>query len=145
MALPARLFHGTSDGYLDQILADGLDPKASVRRYLCYTDDPEIARYHALHMAEHDTDILGRRCRPVCIAIEIERFDETGFRVERNFIRLTPSYGRARGRNLKGRTWTWQSLLEEAGAVGYALRMQVVPKDVRRLRPAIRDRAMLYA
>jgi hypothetical protein len=141
--LPPRLYHGTSDGYLDQILRDGLDPQSSRDGYLCYTDDPETARYHALHMAEWDSEVLDRTCRPVTITIPFDRFAIEGFCLDRNFIRLGPSHGRAVGRRLGGRRWTWETLLRETGAVGYRLRLIVGRDDVTRLRPAKRDDRLL--
>lgn len=128
--LPALLYHGTSDGYLDQILRDGLDPRSSVERYLCYTDDVAIARHHANHMAEHDSAILGKACRAVIFAIPMTRFERAGFCLDRNFVRLGPSHGRAVGQQLGHRRWTWEELLAHAGAVGYAHLLRVEPSNL---------------
>ena len=58
MNLPETLYHGTSDGYLDAILRDGLRPESSGTGYLCYADDHAVALHHAAHMAEWDESML---------------------------------------------------------------------------------------
>ena len=130
LTLPAVLYHGTSTGYLDEMFASGLNPASSLNGYLCYTDDPATARYHAEHMAVWDTGSLGRACAPIVFALPIERFDPTYFCLEANFIRLGPSHGRAVGQNLRDRAWTWAELLTHAGAVGYAAGLRVTLGDL---------------
>ncbi len=128
--LPPILYHGTSDGYLVGMLKRGLDPASSPDGYLCYTDDIETARYHARLMANWDSGILGRACKPVLFALPTSRFTTDQFCLDANFIRLGASHGRASGQNLHDRAWTWQSLLSFAGAVGYRAILTVDQNDV---------------
>lgn len=131
---PVLLYHGTSTAYLrgpTGILKNGLDPRSSGSGYLCYTDDIEIARWHAEHMADWDADVVNRPCQPVVFAIPFEEFDRQGFCRDENFIRLGPSHGRAvnkgveiRRRHLQ-RAWRWPELLKFAGSVGYKKLMPV--------------------
>lgn len=127
---PRVLYHGTSDGYLEGILARGLDPASSGDGHLCYTDDPETARYHAEHMADWDTGMLDRPCRPILFTLAFERFAADRFCLDANFIRLGPSHGRAVGQDLRLRSWTWQTLLTAAGAVGYRDLLKVSRDDL---------------
>lgn len=133
MKLPETLYHGTSDGYLEAILRDGLRPESSGTGYLCYTDEIEVALHHAACMAEWDESMLGRACRPVVFAVPIGSFDTGGFVLEEGFIRNGPSAGRAcvsmeaariRERHER-RPWSWDELLVHAGAVGYARTLKV--------------------
>lgn len=120
MAVIARtLFHGTSTGYLSQILRNGLDPKSSCKKYLCYTDDLAIAKHHATHMAEWDEVVLEKTCRPVIFAIPSDQFLPTGFCLDENFIDLGPSAGRAIGRPLAHILRSWHLVFNISGSVGY--------------------------
>lgn len=119
------LFHGTSTGYLGQILRDGLDPRSSYKGYLCYADDLAIARWHADCMAEWDAGKLNKPCRPVVFAIPIGAFLPADFCLEENYIDLGPSAGRAVGRRLRHLLRSWRLVLAVAGAVGYRRRVLV--------------------
>jgi hypothetical protein len=136
---PRVLYHGTSDGYLEGILARGLDPASSADGHLCYSDDPETARYHAGHMADWDSGSLGRHCRPILFTIPFDRFAADRFCLDTNFIRLGPSHGRAVGQDLQRRSWTWQTLLNAAGAVGYTGLLPVSRDDLTILEDACRS------
>lgn len=127
------LYHGTSTGYLRQILRDGLRPESSYKGYLCYADDRRVATYHAVAMAEWDTDRLGAECRAIVFAIPVDRFAKAGFCLDENFIELGPSTGRAVGRDLLGKVWSWQRLLHHAGAVGYRERLRVDGRMIARI------------
>lgn len=124
------LYHGTSTGYLDQILRDGLRPESSYKGYLCYTDEIAIADHHAQFMAKWDEAYVGYPCQPVIFAIPFERFDKSAFCIEQNWIDLGPSSGRAVHMAMDGREWTWEALLSETGAVGYAATMSVSRGDI---------------
>lgn len=121
-ALPPFLYHGTSRLYLDQILADGLQPCTITgeEAMTCLADDLEVAIYHALCQAEAE------EAEPVVFVIPISRFERGRFRLEDNFVRLGPSAGR--GVDLcnsmseeawQAEPWTWERMLAACGAVGY--------------------------
>jgi hypothetical protein len=150
MRLPATLYHGTSTGYLDQILRDGLCPpfpdcRPDVGSYTCWIDTCSVAEFHAHHMEEWDSDSLERKCDPIVFAVPIERFKLYGFVLEQNFIRLGISGegGRNAGIELRGKKWTWRKLLKFTGAVGYELPLPVTPEMIIRLerRPDILEAA----
>jgi hypothetical protein len=124
------LYHGTSTGYLKQILRDGLRPESSYKGYLCYTDEAAIADHHAQFMAEWDAEYVEHPCHPVIFAIPFERFDRSAFCLEENWIDLGPSAGRAVRMDMTRREWTWETLLTETGAVGYAATMPVGREDI---------------
>lgn len=128
--LPNCLYHGTSTGYLPQILRDGLCPLASADEYICFTDDPDIAIHHAECMASWDTGRLQKDCDPVLFKITIDRFNVAEFCLDENFITLAPSAGRAVGVDLRGLGLDWNGLLMVAGAVGYRSILKVSEDDL---------------
>ena len=143
MRLPEVLYHGTSDGYLDQMLRDGLRP-AYLDDHLCFTDEEEVAVHHAHCMADWDSDVLEKECAAIVFSIPIALFDLDGFCVEHKFIENGPSGGRACNRamtdHIKERNlvqpWTWRELLDYAGAVGY-LKPLPVGRELLRVLPAV--------
>lgn len=128
--MPEFLYHGTSTGYLDQILRDGLDPQSSYKGYLCYADDLAISAWHAECMAVSDEAHLDVQCMPVIFKINQNRFSRRKFCLEQNFIDPGPSAGRACENGLPERDWTWQALLAFAGAVGYRKLLRVSAADI---------------
>lgn len=129
--MPPFLYHGTSRLYLDQILADGLLPCtiSGEEPMTCLADDVEIAIHHALHQADFEES------EPVVFMIPISRFDRDRFRLEDKFVELAPSAGR--GLDLyhsmgddawQARPWTWESMLEACGAVGYTAPIPVTDR-----------------
>jgi hypothetical protein len=118
MKLPSILYHGTSTGYLNQILRDGLDPISSHKGYLCYTPDLAIAKHHADAMAEWDPEYVKRPCSPIIFAIPIDRFLPSAFCLDENFITLNPSAGRAAGKPMQHLVGSWRQVLALAGSVG---------------------------
>ena len=135
MSMPSFLYHGTSTGYFDQILQDGLCPSLpqvwpDPGSYLCFADELVIAWHHAECMAEWDSGTLERDCEPIVFIIPIERFTRSAFCLDRNFVRLAPSSGRAVGKPLPKRQWNWYALLKHAGAVGYRKNVKVLPADL---------------
>lgn len=140
MKLPTILYHGTSTGYLDQILRDGLLPPHPDLRpepgsYTCWTDTFSVAEFHAHHMEENDTEFLDKVCDPIVFAVPIERFKVFGFVLEQNFIRLGVSGegGRNSDVELRGKQWNWRKLLKFTGGVGYELPMPVSADMIIRL------------
>ena len=125
MKLPSILFHGTSTGYLDQMLRDGLDPRSSYKGYLGFTNQIAIAEHHAEHMTDWDGSILKRVCHPVVFAIPISAFTPAHFCLDENFIELRPSAGRRAGLNMDHLLGTWRQVLQIAGAVGYRRLLKV--------------------
>lgn len=135
MSLPALLYHGTSTKYLKQMLRDGLRagwPQCwpEPGSYLCFADQIEIAQHHARHMAEWDRDQPEDSYTPIVFVIPIKRFMRSAFCLERNFIRLGPSAGRAVGKRLPKRRWHWYALLKHAGSVGYRRTVTVTAADI---------------
>ena len=150
MRLPPILYHGTSTGYLDQILRDGLcppvpDARPEVGSYTCWTDTWSVAEFHAHHMEEWDSASLEKKCDPIVFAVPIEVFKVYGFVLEQNVIRLGVSGdgGRNAGVELRGKQWTWRKLLKFTGAVGYELPLPVTPEMVVCLdrRPSVSEAA----
>lgn len=140
MKLPAILYHGTSTGYLAQILRDGILPphprcRPEPGSYSCWTDTFAVAEFHAHQMEEFDSDWLKRDCDPIVFAVRIAEFAIAGFVLEQNFIRLGPSGegGRNYGAELRGKKWNWRKLLKFTGGVGYELPMRVTESMIIRL------------
>lgn len=125
MRLPKLLFHGTSTGYLGQILREGLHPESSHKGYLCFTDKIVIAEHHADCMAEWDSDSLKQDCRPVVFAIPTSRFLPAHFCLDENYIVLRPSAGRRAGLRLDHLVGRWRQVLQIGGAVGYRRLLRV--------------------
>ncbi len=123
------LYHGTSDAYLTNILAIGLHPASSSTGYLCYSNRIEISEYHAAHMASWDSQMQGRRCKPIVFKILIDRFSISKFCVDRNFILLGASAGPLMGERMLD-DMTWRDMLRDAGSVGYSGIMTVQPDDI---------------
>ncbi len=140
MSLPAILYHGTSTGYLDQILRDGICPgwpqlHPGVGSYTCWTDTWSVAEFHAHLMEENDSSWLEKSCDPIVFAVPIATFKVHGFVLEQNFIRLGISGegGRNGGIELRGKKWNWRKLLKFTGAVGYELPLPVTAGMIVRL------------
>ncbi len=140
MKLPPILYHGTSTGYLDQILRDGICPPypqchPEPGSYTCWTDTWAVAEFHAHHMEENDSDWLKKACHPIVFAVAISHFKVCGFVLEQNFIRLGPSGegGRNYDVELRGKKWNWRKLLKFAGGVGYELPLPVTEQMIIRL------------
>ena len=144
MRLPGVLYHGTSSCYLDGIISDGLRPESSSTGYLCFTDDPAIAKHHARHMADWDEGRTGRPCEPLIFEIPTKLFRTSKFCRDDNFLRLGPSAGRGttkdtgeliERRRKAGFAWSWQELLAIAGSVGYRGVVPVTRDMARALSP----------
>lgn len=142
MSLPSILYHGTSTGYLDQILRDGIsqpwpDERPGIGSYSCWTDTFSVAEFHARLMEEWDSYKLKRDCDPIVFAVPVEKFENRGFVLEQNFIRLGPSGegGRNYGIELRGKKWNWRKLLKFTGAVGYELPLPVVSEMIIHVEP----------
>lgn len=131
---PEFLYHGTSTGYIENILKIGLCPPYELEEsVICWTAILDVAEWHANHMAESDRGSLCKPCKQIIFKIPFDRFDIEGFRLETNYIRLGPSGHPSMNyvpkKDPDGRNWTWQSLLEYAGAVGYKLPLPVTESD----------------
>lgn len=140
MSLPATLYHGTSTGYLEQILRDGICPPYPQVRpepgsYTCWTDTWSVAEFHAHHMEENDSDVLERECDPVVFAVPIASFRVGSFVLEQNFVRIGVSGvgGRNESVELRGKKWNWRKLLKFTGGVGYEAPLAVKPEMIVRL------------
>lgn len=121
MQLPPLLFHGTSTAYLDQMLRDGLLPLTDNNR-ICLTDEFETAAHYARCMADWDTGVKEIEIgafQPIVFSIPAKSLNPEFFVLEEGTLRLG-STGRGRELNLRERSWTWQSLFEATGAVGYS-------------------------
>jgi hypothetical protein len=136
-ALSPILYHGTSTGYLKQILGDGLDPRSSYKGYLCYSDELRCSTWFARCMAEWDSNVLDKDCDPVILRIDTTRFDPSLFCLEENFIEFGPVHCRGADHVdlIQSRDdWTWRALYELTGGVGYKGPLKVAQADIVDLR-----------
>lgn len=108
---------------------------------VCLTDDLAGAWFHAECMTESDIAIAEIAAEdnadfdipviePVVFAIPTGRLARGGFTIERNFIRLGPSVGKAAGQRLPKRRWNWFSLLKHTGGVGYVRPIPISRADM---------------
>jgi hypothetical protein len=116
--LNQTFWHGTCEGHLTDILAEGLVPSRFFCGHICLTNDPQIALFYARLSTNN---VFGPKGLPVLIEIPPLSLNEASLVCESGTIDIT-AYGHGnpgrREEDLQSLKDDWEGLLQATGCLG---------------------------